>query len=226
MSRKVAFLTTIFPMKIEFLYDFFDSLEQQTHKKFDVIVVNDGFENFNEITEEYKMLDIIELKYSDTPAKNREFGINWCIDNQYDIIVFGDSDDFFEENRVAKTLDLLNDFDIVVNDLTLVDENGKFLKEKYISHRINNNTVVKYDFIKDKNIFGLSNTAVKTKLFKGKFEVKEDIVAVDWFLYKKLLVEGANAIFTNEITTYYRQYDANTIGLSLEKDSYPLWWEK
>ena len=94
MIQKIAFLTTIFPMKREYIYDFFNSLEQQTYKAFDIIVVNDGFENFEEIKKEYETLNIIELKYSNTPARNREHGINYCINNRYDIIIFGDSDDF------------------------------------------------------------------------------------------------------------------------------------
>ena len=49
MNPKIAFLTTVFPMKTEYLYDFFDSLQKQTYKKFNIIVVNDGYENFEEI---------------------------------------------------------------------------------------------------------------------------------------------------------------------------------
>ena len=85
--KNVAFLTTIFPMKEQFLIDFFDSLSRQTHDKFDVIVVNDGYDIFYDVKMKYQNLSIIELPYSDTPAKNREYGINYCIDNKYDILI-------------------------------------------------------------------------------------------------------------------------------------------
>ena len=81
--NKVAFLTTIFPMNEQFLIDFFESLVLQTHKGFDVVVVNDGYANFNEIKLKYSMLNIVELKHCDTPAKNREYGINYCIECRY-----------------------------------------------------------------------------------------------------------------------------------------------
>ena len=225
MSKKIAFLTTIFPMKREYIYDFFNSLEQQTYKAFDIVVVNDGFKNFKEIKSKYKKLNITELKYSNTPAKNREYGINYCINNRYDIIVFGDSDDFFSKNRVGCSLNMLKRYDIVVNDLTLCDENKKILKENYLSHRVKNYDIIKYNFIKDRNIFGLSNTALKTKLLGSSFKIDKEVVAVDWFMYKKLLSKAKVAVFINECITYYRQHDKNTVGLSLEEGKYPLWWE-
>ena len=48
-KSKVAFLTTIFPNKDEYLDNFFDSLKNQTFKDFDVIIVNDNYEDFDNI---------------------------------------------------------------------------------------------------------------------------------------------------------------------------------
>jgi len=84
-QMKIAFFTTIFTMNEHYLYDFFNSLRNQTYQKFDIIVVNDGYKNFEKIKTLYsKTLNIIELQYSNTPVKNREYGINYCIDNNYD----------------------------------------------------------------------------------------------------------------------------------------------
>lgn len=222
---KIAFLTTIFPMKEQYLYDFFDSIKNQTYKNFDVIVVNDAYEKFEELKSIYNQdLNIIELEYSNTPAKNREYGINYCIDNNYDILIFGDSDDYFEKNRIEKSLELLNNYDIVVNDLNLFDENGVY-EEKYISNRLENLCEVDFEFIKDKNIFGMTNTAIKLEnIYKVKFDDK--IVAVDWYFFKTLLRQGLKAIFTNETVSFYRQYENNIVGLSVEDNTYYLWWEK
>ena len=91
-------------MKENFLIDFFDSLTRQTCNNFDVVVVNDGYSNFDKLKSKYSMLNILELEYSNTPAKNREYGINYCINNKYDVLVFGDSDDYFSDNRVEFSL--------------------------------------------------------------------------------------------------------------------------
>ena len=223
--NKVSFLTTVFPMNESYICDFFDSLINQTYKNFDIVLINDGFEKFDRIKDKYHhYLNIIEVKYSNTPAKNREYGINYCIDQKYDFLIFGDSDDYFQKNRIKKSLEFLKKADVVVNDLSLFNIDGVF-KEKYISHRINNLENIDLEFIKDKNIFGMSNTAINLrKLTKVFFD--DEIVAVDWYFFKGLLEKGLKAIFTNETITYYRQHEKNTIGLSAKKNVYKLWWEK
>ena len=222
---KKAFLTTVFPMEENFLYDFLDSLKNQTYQNFDLIVVNDGYKNFDSTKAVYnQMLNITELQYSDTPAKNREYGINYCIDNNYDVLIFGDSDDYFESNRVEKSLEFLKKSDIVVNDLNLFNGNGVY-EEKYLSHRLKNLDVVDFEFLKDKNIFGMTNTAIKLENI-SKVTFDDKIVAVDWYFFKTLLGQGLKAIFTNETVSFYRQYENNTVGLSVEDNTYYLWWEK
>ena len=221
---KIAFLTTIFPMKRQFLIDFFNSLNNQTHDNFDVVVVNDGYSNFNEIKLKYSKLNIVELYCSNTPAKNREYGINYCIERKYDILIFGDSDDYFSNNRVELALEALNSNDIVVNDVSLFDNNGTY-EDMYISNRLENDSKVNFNYIKNKNIFGLSNTALKTNVL-NKVTFDQNLIAVDWCLYKGLLKNGCNAVFTNKAITYYRQYKNNTVGLQAIKGIYSLWWKK
>ena len=222
--KNVAFLTTIFPMEERFLIDFFDSLSGQTYDNFDVIVVNDGYDNFYDVKMKYQNLSIIELPYSDTPAKNREYGINYCIKRKYDILIFGDSDDYFSNNRVELSLNMLNSNDIVVNDVSLFSDRGVY-ETMYISNRLSDNSKVNYSYIKNKNIFGLSNTALKINIL-SKVSFDKDLVAVDWYLYKGLLKNGCKAIFTNKAITYYRQHKDNTIGLQAVKGKYYLWWEQ
>ncbi|BCB96336.1 hypothetical protein JZK55_12580 [Dissulfurispira thermophila] len=210
--KKIAFLTTIFPQNKDYLHTFIESLKQQTYKNFDIIVVNDNYEDFEEIKRLYDSdLNIIELKYSDTIAKNREYGINYCISNGYDIIIFGDSDDYFANNRVEKSIELLERYDIVVNDLSLFNDNGVY-EENYISYRLNNLSLLDYSFIRNKNIFGFTNTALRLIDVKS-VNIPEDLIAIDWYLFSILLLEGKSVIFTNDTVTYYRQHPQNTAGL-------------
>tara|TARA_X000000950_G_scaffold289243_1_gene411163 strand:+ start:8630 stop:9337 length:708 start_codon:yes stop_codon:yes gene_type:complete len=223
--NKVSFLTTIFPKNKNFLIEFFDSLKNQTYKNFDVIVINDGYDNFEKIKKKYsKILNIIEVKYSNLPKKNKEYGINYCIDKNYNILIFGDSDDYFGSNRIEKSINLLKKYDIVVNDLSLFDQKG-IIVNKYFSRRLKNLDLVDYEFIKDKNIFGLSNTAINLEnISKVNFDNCNEIV--DWYFFKKLLRQDLKAVFTNEIISYYRQHQNNVIGLSGQNRGYKLWGEK
>ena len=210
-KSNTVFLTTIFPEIERYLGDFFISLEKQTEKDFDILVINDGFKDFNNYTRRFSNLNIIDIEVRRSPAKNREAGINFAIELGYKYIIFGDSDDYFSHNRVDISLKMLNDYDIVVNDLTLFDEKG-VISKKYISNRIKNNSEINIEFIKIKNIFGLSNTAIKVGELKHiKFD--RELIAVDWHLFSLLLLQGKKAIFTNKVETFYRQYSSNTVGL-------------
>ena len=210
-KTKIAFLTTIFPKNKNFLTSFFNSLNNQSFKNFDVIVVNDGLKNFQNYKKNFKKLNIIDINKSCSPIKNREIGINYCIENKYDILIFGDSDDYFKKNRVEISLELLKKNDIVVNDLSLFNEK-KILQEMYFSKRINNYKEINLEFIVNKNIFGLSNTAIKLKNLK-KFNLPNYLIALDWYIFSKLLVEGKKAIFTNKTITFYRQHKNNFVGM-------------
>jgi glycosyltransferase involved in cell wall biosynthesis len=211
VKSKIAFLTTVFPMEKKYITDFFVSLQNQTSDYFDVIVVNDGYENFEDIIAEYSDLNIIELKFSDTPAKNREFGITFVKESEYDILVFGDSDDYYSPNRIQVSVDKLKTFDIVVNDLSLFNEKG-ITSNNYISNRVENNTEIDLSYIQDKNIFGMSNTAVKVNIIDSVI-FDEELLAVDWYFFSVLLSKKYTAVFTNESISYYRQYINNIIGL-------------
>lgn len=222
--NNTAFLTTVFPQNEKFLKPFFNSLSAQTCKDFDLVIVNDNFKNLDYYMDLYSNLDIININSSNTPAKNREVGINYCIEHKYEVLIFGDSDDYFANNRVEKSLELLKNTDVLVNDLSLFDSDGVYEK-KYLSNRLKNLDVVDLEFIKDKNIFGMSNTAIKLEnICKVTFDDK--IVAVDWFFFKKILKQGLKAVFTNETVSFYRQHENNSVGLCSEKNKYYLWGEK
>lgn len=224
MNKQIAFLTTIFETDESYLDDFFGSLSNQTYKNFDVIVVNDGYSKFSNLKIKFDSLSVIELPFNGTPVKNREHGINFCIKNGYNYLVLGDCDDYFSENRIEKSISLLEGFDIVVNDLSLFNKNGVYEK-LYFSNRIKNNSEIGFDFIKNKNIFGLSNTAINLSLM-SEISFPEDEKIVDWYFFKNLLKEGKTSIFTNEIVTFYRQHENNFVGLKSNGETYPLWWEK
>jgi Glycosyl transferase family 2. len=207
-------------MKEGHLEVFFSSLSRQTFDNFDVVVLNDNYGPLNKFKSKYSELNIIDLPYNGTIAKNREYVINFVKNSSYDIAIFGDSDDYFDANRIEKAVELLGENDIVVNDITLFDDGGIY-DESYISKRVKNNSLIDIEFIKDKNIFGMSNTAVRLSIF-GELNFNPDLIAVDWFLFSILLLNSATkAVFTTDTQTYYRQYADNTVGMKmLTKSSY------
>lgn len=216
---KTAFLSVVYPGAEKYLGDFFNSLCEQDYKRFDLVIVNDGLREFEKYFSLYNSLNINELKFSGTPAEVREFGIKHILAERYDVVVFGDSDDYFADNRISTAVQLLKTADIIANDLDIVSEKKTLLQHGYLSKRLDNGRQIKLEDILEKNFFGLSNTAVKTKYLDG-FSMNASLTAVDWYLFSWLLaVKDANAVFTNETITFYRQHRRNIAGMApLQKE--------
>ena len=210
VTNKAAFFTVVYPGVEKYLPDFFRSLENQSCPAFDLIVANDGLQDLD-LNGYHLNSQIIDLTGS--PVEIRAMGLQLIKSMGYEHIIFGDSDDFFSTNRVESSLWQLRECDIVVNDLDLVNERGELLLSGYFSQRLGKTKHIEANFIRDKNIFGLSNTSVRSACLPEE-KYPAGLVAMDWFLFAKVLESGANAVFSSECSTYYRQHGANIAGFA------------
>ncbi|MCK5092439.1 MAG: glycosyltransferase [Gammaproteobacteria bacterium] len=209
---KVAFITVVYPGCEKYLPEFVASINDQTYKDFDLVVLNDKCSDI-EVIKKHNENSLIEIKTENrTPAEIRAYGLKYVLQNQYSHVILGDSDDWFEDNRVEASLNALSDSDIIVNDLHLAKDRKHIYKKNYLSCRFENNQNIYIDDLLDKNILGLSNTAIKLNNVDY-FDIGKEIVAIDWFIFSHLLLDGLRAKFINETATYYRQHDDNIIGL-------------
>lgn len=212
-KAETVFLTTIFPASKLFLDDFFKSLQEQTTTNFDVLVVNDGIDNFASYQTRYSSLNLIELKSNVSPAKNRQIGINKALELEYKYLIFGDSDDYFSKNRIQESLKSLKDNDIVVNELTLFNQkvfNKDFFKNNLKGH------ISPFKDVIDSNIFGFSNIALRAEILSGSVQFNDGLIAVDWFFISTLFLSGKPKVkFLDNTQTFYRQHTANTVGFSI-----------
>lgn len=211
MSNLLIF-TVFYPGAESFENEFFTSIQEQTLKDFDLLVVNDTDYELN-FAQKYQNLNIIEIKGCCNISGNRALGINYAIEKQYEYLMLCDIDDLFSPIRVEKTMSIMPICDIVVNELNIVDADNKLIETAYFSHSVNTETVFDNEFIKDKNLFGFSNTTMRvSKLSQVSFP--KDLRIVDWYFYTLLLNNGLKARFMPEALTYYRQHSGNMIGLS------------
>lgn len=210
--KKLLLFTVYYPGAEAFENDFFSSIVNQTNQEFDLLVLNDTLRELK-LEKKYKSLSIIEIKGCSNIAENRAIGINYAICNDYSYIMLCDIDDTFSPIRIEETMKYFNDYDIIVNDLNIVDSRNNILFTSYFSKRIDEHSILDSNFIKDKNIFGFSNTTIKTSKLQ-KIHFPKDLRIVDWYYFTILLYQGLSAIFIPKALTYYRQYTGNMIGLS------------
>ena len=207
--NSIVFITTIFPASEKYLDDFFLSLENQIEKKFDVLVINDGVDNIIFYFKKYSSLNLIEFKSHQSPAKNREFGIKKAKELKYKKLLWGDSDDFFPNNRISEIIKLLTIHNFVVNDL-YVSRNG-VVKKKLLGKHYQEG-IYNIEDILDKNIIGFSNLALNAEIIPDNIDFSKDLIAVDWFFATILLLNNNSFYFTDRTFSYYRQHKKNTIG--------------
>ena len=209
-------MTFIYPGSETYLSAFIESLNNQDTNDFDLLIFNDGMNNPEFYIGKYKrMYRIIDCCKS--IVENRLFALFYCKKHNYTSIIFGDSDDFFDRNRVSKINEKLKTIDIVVNDLTVVSKDGLTLIENYFSQRLTNLQIIDYSDIEEKNFLGFSNTAINTNIFDDSFFEVKNVIAVDWYIFSVLLKNGATALFCNETISYYRQHENNIAGLDGKK---------
>lgn len=212
--HKTAVLTVIYPLAIPFFYEFFDSLRNQSYKNFDIIIINDGVSNLPR-----RLLAGLNYKiynYNSTPAKNREYGLNVICESGYKEVILSDIDDYNRTDRIEKSLAYLNQCDCIVNDLNIVNSSGKLIISDYFKHSHVIPECINLDFLKDKNICGFSNTAIRTDIIYPVVFPK-NVRIVDWYFFTKLLLEKRSIRFVPDALTYYRQHDNNEIGIEDSK---------
>lgn len=208
---KTVVLTVIYPEAIIYFDEYCECIFNQTYKNFDLLLINDGCD-LAYVREKFRMFNLKILEPKRNPIKNREYGIKYAFEHEYECLIFCDIDDCFKYTRIQKIIDNIKNADIVAHDLNIVDDSRNTLINDYFSFSINSKTIIDADFIKEKNCLGLSNTAIKLQ-DKAVVEFPEDVIIGDWYYYTICLRRGLSVKYIAESLTDYRQHSNNLIGI-------------
>lgn len=204
---KVLIAGVIYPGIERFLNEYFDSLKNQTYTDFEVLLIEDGLS----LPKNYFLSNVIinSSKKESTSAEIRFYIINFAKENNYDILIFTDCDDYFCNSRVERAISTLENVDFYINKLCLVTE---------ISDLIHGNISlipplrISKTEILHSNYFGLSNSAIKLNILPNNFYIPSELVAVDWWIFTMLIWNNKQYVYDENVVTYYRQHGNNIAG--------------
>ena len=209
-NNDICVFTVVYPLMEKWIPQFTESLLKQDFKDFDLVIVNDGLD-----LEKLKLLDrkfnCKILPSGGCIAENRNTGFSSMLKSDYRYVVFADADDLMAKNRISLSKELLYTYNIVVNDLTLINSDGEHIKDQYLSGRLGNLKRIHLNDILDYNFIGLSNSSARVEILNN-ITIPEDIEVVDWYLFTILLKRGHHAVFTSSTSTLYRQHPSNLLG--------------
>ncbi len=217
-----AVFSVIFPANLVFFDDFIASLNYQDVSNYELFLVNDGVNS--EVLAQKLLTLKAPVKVADadgklTPTEIRMYGIKKLLEqNRYKKVIFADTDDYMSFDRVRLSLIKLDEYPIVFNDLTLVNEVGVVFNEHIWNSRIEHLKLDK-TFLLNKNVLGLGNSAILASHLRL-MDIPQEIIAVDWYYFSNLLNDEDEIGYVGETVTYYRQHSANTVGVkrvSLER---------
>jgi len=188
-----------------YLNKYIESLNNQSTKNFDLLILNDGYKE--DIPDNKINNQIISILNNQTSAQIRQFGINYAIKNNYKIIIFTDTDDYYSQNYVESLMLGLENNDFVYSNIVPVDNNDITINNYFsLPHETKRyEQIIKYNYI------GLGCSAVRSEIIRG-INIPSDIIAVDWHLYTILLLNGFAGKLVENASVYYRQHYNNTVG--------------
>ena len=209
MKKKICLVSFIYPLIEKYLDEFINSINNQTFKEVDCVIVDDkynkGLKNYyGQIVKAPQNLSVIEV---------RTWIINKLIDSGYNLAIFIDADDIMENNRIEKIVKeyekTREEYGFYYNELYLLENtNEDFYKGKLPVE------ISDYKEILNGNCVGMSHTAINLSLVKEKLKEinpSKEVIAYDWLLHTYLLLNGYKGKKV-DTKTYYRIYENNIAG--------------
>jgi len=231
MEEKVDILLTTYNTKPKYLKEQIDSILNQTHKNFNLIISDDCSPNeeVRSILNEYKEKDNRITLYFQENNLGCTKGFEFLLEKSTsEYIAFADHDDIWYPNKIEKCLKILKEKDIslVYCDANQIDENGKKLHESYLKYK-NMPIVNGKEFILPfSRHIAIGCSQLFTKQVKEKIiPFTEKTFAHDWHsVYIASQLKGIYCI--DEPLFGYRIHGNNIFGGRNFKQNMKIWKEK
>lgn len=209
---RVAFGTAVYEQNPVFTAEYIDTLNNQDNSDFDVLLLNDNLpdESCHQIKHILQRnVFLLKAKEGSKPSALRTELLKTAFDNGYELLILGDFDDVFSENRVSE---IIKGFDrgygFFYNDLYYLSDRKKYFQTiPYETLEISQ--ILEYNYL------GLTNTAINLKVLTTDI-INElyacCLITFDWFLFLTLLIHDIKGKKINNAKTYYRLHPLNIVG--------------
>lgn len=202
MEREpLAVYTTVYPAAAPFLAEWYASVRAQTDTNFDLWIGVDSMTR-EQVVQAMGSLLQAQLRHGapgDSPARIRRIAASE-IAAQYPAVIFVDSDDVLEPERVAAARRSLAVADVTGCALRVVDRHGLDVGFTFGP----GTATVDCEFLARWNVFGLSNTAFRSEVLRECLPFDDDCVLIDWLLATRAAASGARVAFDPEPQMRYR----------------------
>lgn len=217
---KTAFGTVVYESAWKYIDEFCKSLNAQTTQEFTMLIVCDNLSKLHIQNLKQKFAQkviIIPITENMSIPAIRITLIKKAKQHGFDLLILGDFDDIFEQdriNKIIKTFKLNPEYAFYYNKL--VDFSGKsvftILPEK----------IDGIETILEHNFCGLSNTALNLRLLDKNFITSLfecDSLIFDWYLFSRILLYGYKGRYVADTETLYRIYINNIAGIPSGKQA-------
>ena len=210
----VVWGAVVYPGAKVYLKEYIDAIASQTDSTFKILVINDGLtakdvlENFGRTKKE---ISVVNANEEGNPVSNRIQLLEEAKRMEADILIIGDCDDTFSTNRVEKVKSAMKDSPetaFFYNEIAGMNGEAIMPALPQITKTVED--------ISSYNYLGMSNTALVLKRLDLEFinSLKEcKSLIFDWYLHSRILLEGLTGKKLDNVYTYYRTYDSNTVGI-------------
>lgn len=188
-----------------YIKDQLDSILPQLSKNDEVIISDDSSTDRTvEIIKSYKN-NRIKI-FENQKFKSIIFNFENCLSNASgDIIVLADQDDVWKSNKIEIIKRYMNNYDLIVSDADIIDENGNVLHNSF--YKLNGS---KAGFLKNiiRNSYIGCAIAFNKKILKKSLPFPKDLPMHDWWIGLIGEMYGRTCFIEDKLISY-RRHDSN-----------------
>jgi hypothetical protein len=211
-NNNLGIYTTIYPAVLQYLPEWYSSVQSQLDKDFELWIGLDGLvrQDVEDALGCHVDAHWMEAPAGSTPAEVRHLALTKMTSAGLAVVLV-DSDDILHPSRVAGARQALRTSDLAACALEIVDETGhKLGSELNLDPALHASQILPRN-----NVFGFSNSAYRCEVLEQCLPIPPEAVLVDWYLATRAWLFGAELTFDRSVRMQYRQYGFNTARVRL-----------